>query len=309
MAIFILSGLDHNRERKARVKKIICGMVKLFRESNKKIKSTTDNQQQLLKAKNLPEYALSLAISLLAHNCKIDSLKDEVTVKQIKDALSSILDPLLENPDGHVIAFLKKLLGTIKNSDDGLASTVLSQSKDTDQLTAANQLMSVNKKLQTICEIAFFLIHSKIAHNVSKDYSYDIELPAGFFTEKTNLDPVESKPNSELETTLSTIDDCNTSNNTAKSASSSVVNSPNGKSRKRTSKEVFAAAASDDEPTKNVTAVDNDNENLQPDAENKTKTTTSPEAKTTQASKRSKNDSHESQDPPRASTRYSLRKK
>jgi hypothetical protein len=323
MSMFILSGLDQNRERKARVKKLVYGLVKLFRESNKKIQSistVSDNQQQVLKANNLPEYSLSLAISLLAHNCKIDSLKDEVTVKQIKDSLSLILDPLLDNPDGYQIAFLKRLLGIVKDSDDGLASTVLSHSKDTDQLNAANQLMSVNKKIQTICEIAIFLIHSKIAHNITKEYPYEIQLPVGYFKEKNTPDESTAAINLELETTLSTIEDTN------KSASTSVVSSPSGRSRKRTSKEVFQ---SDDEDKNRIdenaeSDVDKSSKNGSQKSKNAQKThevektslivdsiSTITTAKV-RATKKQKNDIPPSTDleqPTKMPTRHSLRKK
>jgi len=36
--------------------------------------------------------------------------------------MSVILDPLIENPDGYQIAYIKKVLNKIKTSDDGLMS-------------------------------------------------------------------------------------------------------------------------------------------------------------------------------------------
>ena len=39
--------------------------------------------------------------------------------------MSVILDPLIENPDGYQIAYIKKVLNKIKTSDDGLMSAAV----------------------------------------------------------------------------------------------------------------------------------------------------------------------------------------
>jgi hypothetical protein len=82
MAILILSALDTNRERKLRVKKIYIGLIKTIREQNKRVRPSEQNESR---TKSLPENCLPYAISLLAHNCKLDSLKDEVAIKQLKE--------------------------------------------------------------------------------------------------------------------------------------------------------------------------------------------------------------------------------
>ena len=81
MSMFILCGLDSNRERKMRAKKHYISLVKFIRDSNKKIQ-LEENTKRL---KLLPENCLSYAISLLAHNFKIDSLKDETSIKHLKE--------------------------------------------------------------------------------------------------------------------------------------------------------------------------------------------------------------------------------
>ena len=84
MSIFILSAFDTNRERKLRVKKIYIGLIKTIHNQNKKIRVDAENANEM-KTKNLPENCLPYAISLLAHNCKLDSWKDEVAMKQLKE--------------------------------------------------------------------------------------------------------------------------------------------------------------------------------------------------------------------------------
>lgn len=130
MGIFALVGLDTNRERKARVKKIFSALIK-----NIKLSDSKDQSKNRL----LPEKCLPYAISLLAHNIQIDSLKDESKVKQIKECMSIILDPLLESPDGHQLAYIKKMLGNIKMSDDGLATALIASSSKSDGVAVSNQ--------------------------------------------------------------------------------------------------------------------------------------------------------------------------
>lgn len=100
MSIFILSGLDPNRDRKIRVKKLYIGLIKLIRDANKKKlqimlndeKTASDiNELNDIKTKSQPENCLPYAISLLAHNTKIDSLKDEAIIKQIKELVIRFL--------------------------------------------------------------------------------------------------------------------------------------------------------------------------------------------------------------------------
>ena len=78
MGIFSLCGLDGNKERKAKVKKIYTSLIKQYRQTDGK-------EQQGQKGRILPEMCLSYAVSLMAHNIKIDSLKDDNKVKQIKE--------------------------------------------------------------------------------------------------------------------------------------------------------------------------------------------------------------------------------
>ena len=61
--------------------------------------------------------------------------------------------------------------------------------------------------MHTICEVAFFYIHSK-SNAISKDYPLDIKLPAGFFVFRESSSKSEViEGNKELEKTLAAISD------------------------------------------------------------------------------------------------------
>jgi hypothetical protein len=61
----------------------------------------------------------------MAHSIRIESLKEEHKVKQIKECMAIILEPLVENPDAYQIAYIKKMLNKIKTFDDGLAAAAM----------------------------------------------------------------------------------------------------------------------------------------------------------------------------------------
>ncbi len=89
-------------------------------------------------ARILPDMCLPYAVSLMAHNIRIESLKEEHKVKQIKECMAIILEPLVENPDSYQIAYIKKMLNKIKTYDDGLAAAMISPSSGK-QEAGANQ--------------------------------------------------------------------------------------------------------------------------------------------------------------------------
>lgn len=147
---------------------------------------TTGQQTTVNKARIVPEMCLSYAVSLLAHNIKIDSLvKDESKVKQIKECMSIILDPLLEQPDAHQITYIKKVLNKIKESDDGLMAVhIQPQENKSPAVTEkiSQNLYLMNKRLCFICEVFLFHMHSKSSNYLApKEYQFDVKLPSGFF--------------------------------------------------------------------------------------------------------------------------------
>ncbi len=76
--------------------------------------------------------------------------------------MSVILDPLIENPDGYQIAYIKKVLNKIKTSDDGLMSAAVAsfsnQTAPTVNKQAYQNLYLTNK----VNFIFFFLNFMKI---------------------------------------------------------------------------------------------------------------------------------------------------
>ena len=118
---------------------------------------------------------------------------------------------MLDNPDGYQIVYIKKLLNSIKNSDDALCRSRIKQAKSSDQLKYGSDLMKINKNLATICEIAFFHIHSKLANLTGKEYPLEIKLNNLFYLPKESSQ-IESDLNDketgrELETTLGILKD------------------------------------------------------------------------------------------------------
>lgn len=85
MAFFALVGLDTSRDRKTRVKKLYSQLIRKYRlmsDANTKSADPTTNPQ---KTRILPEMCLSYAVSLLAHNIRLDNIKDDHKVKQVKE--------------------------------------------------------------------------------------------------------------------------------------------------------------------------------------------------------------------------------
>jgi sister-chromatid-cohesion protein PDS5 len=194
MSLFALCGLDVSRERKARVKKIYSQLIKSIRLNNSSSSVKDSNKTRIV-----PEMCLSYAVSLLAHNIKIDSLKDDHKLKQIKECMNIILDPLLEHPDAYQIAYIKKILNKIKESDDGLTAVVAATAataaaaaaanNSTDNLKSYHNLFQMNKNLCYICEIFLFHMHSKSTNYLApKDYQFEVKLPSGFFTLRADSD-------------------------------------------------------------------------------------------------------------------------
>jgi hypothetical protein len=141
----------------------------------------------------MPEMCLSYAVSLIAHSVRIESLQDEPKVKQIKECMAIILEPLVESPDAYQIAYIRKLLNKIKTHDDGLSAVALinrpetataeaSSSAQPVNNTAIQNLYHYNKVILFVCEIFLFFMHSKSASYMSvKDNQFEVKLPAGFF--------------------------------------------------------------------------------------------------------------------------------
>lgn len=158
------------------------------------------------------------------------------------------LDPLLDNPDGYQIAYIKKLLNSVKNSDDALCRNRIQLSKSTDQLKYGSELIKINKNMTTICEIAIFYIHSKIANTgASKDCLTEIKLDSLFFvpkqlpeSEADMLNDTNEDVTRDLETTLGILKDLDRENEGEKSSHSQA-------SRKRKLKQRKAADESNED--------------------------------------------------------------
>lgn len=150
MSMFALSGLDTNRERRVKIKKIYSTLITRIRLNDAK-NQKKQMEANLPRTRILPEMCLPYAVSLLAHNLHIDSLKEDNKVKQVKECMAVILDPLIEKPDSYQVAYIKKILNKIKISDDGLSAAAMTAvSNSSNQSAAMNKsaihnLYSLNK--------------------------------------------------------------------------------------------------------------------------------------------------------------------
>ena len=75
--------------------------------------------------------------------------------------MSVILDPLIENPDGYQIAYIKKVLNKIKTSDDGLMSAAVASFSNQTAPTVNKQAYQ-NLYLTNKVNFIFFLNFMKI---------------------------------------------------------------------------------------------------------------------------------------------------
>lgn len=215
MSLFALCGFDTNRERRNKYKKNYLNVLKIFQDANKRVDVNADRENNETKpnwVKNLPENCLPYVISLLAHHSKIDSMKDETQIKQIKECLHFILDPLLEHPDSFQIAYMKEILNEIKNHNDGIILSLVATSAPEQKLTISNNLLFMNRRLYIISEIAYFIIHSSVTHfTAPKDAQKpSIELPPGFYSKKISSEAAgseENQPIEELNITLKQIEE------------------------------------------------------------------------------------------------------
>ena len=82
-------------------------------------------QANVQRSRVLPEMCLPYAVSLLAHNTHIDTLKEDGKVKQVKECMSVILDPLIEKPDSWQVEMLKIFFLNIEISYRNIVLKVL----------------------------------------------------------------------------------------------------------------------------------------------------------------------------------------
>jgi hypothetical protein len=174
MAYFALLGFDQSRERRMRVKRIYISLVKSLRESDAKLQQQNILQQRSAQSgtvttnRVLPEMCLAYAVSLIAHNTRIDSIKDEAKVKQIRECMNIVLDPLLESPDGYQVAYIMKLLDQIKASDDGLAAATVAGLASAVQSSTTVQTSANSSKYKAAIHNLYCI--NKVTNTKRKNY-------------------------------------------------------------------------------------------------------------------------------------------
>ncbi|XP_038055315.1 sister chromatid cohesion protein PDS5 homolog A-B-like [Patiria miniata] len=159
MSIFSLCVKDPVKESRADAKQYLSKNIQNRREY---LKQHTVENAHLLTL--LPEYVIPYTIHLLAHDPDFSNLKDLEGLRDTKECLWFILEPLVSKSDH--CNFLRKLVETIKQMKDA-------QNPDD---------RGVNKKLYAVCDIALGLLLSKTTAFAQKEHPVKPLLPKQLFT-------------------------------------------------------------------------------------------------------------------------------
>ncbi|XP_033110666.1 sister chromatid cohesion protein PDS5 homolog A-B-like [Anneissia japonica] len=158
MSIFSLCAKDPVKESRTQAKQFIVRNIQTRREC---VRQHVRNNAQMMSL--LPEYVVPYTIHLLAHDPDFLTLKDIEALRDIKECLLFMLEPLLVKSEN--FSFLKKLIETIKTMKDG-------QNPDE---------KSANRKLYAVCDLAHGLLMSKSASFDLKEYPTPTPLPSKLF--------------------------------------------------------------------------------------------------------------------------------
>ncbi|XP_022079543.1 sister chromatid cohesion protein PDS5 homolog A-B-like [Acanthaster planci] len=158
MAIFSLCVKDPVKESRANAKQYLAKNIQNRREY---LKQHTVENAHLLTL--LPEYVIPYTIHLLAHDPDFTNLKDLEGLRDTKECLWFILEPLVSKNDN--CSFMRKLIETIKQMKDA-------QNPDD---------RGVNRKLYAVCDIALGLMLSKTPAFTQKEHPVNPLLPKQLF--------------------------------------------------------------------------------------------------------------------------------
>ncbi|XP_052794341.1 sister chromatid cohesion protein PDS5 homolog A-like isoform X2 [Mya arenaria] len=165
MSIFSLAANDPVRERRTTIKKFLQLNIQRRRDFLK--------QNQVLGGKlfqYLPDYVMPYTIHLLAHDPDLRSYEEVGALKNIKECLWFMMEPLVARSEEYNYHFFRRLIENIKQAKD-------LQNPDED----------TNKKLYAVCDLALGLLQKNLTNIVLKDSNVDPVLPGKLF----------SKPNKE----------------------------------------------------------------------------------------------------------------
>ncbi|KAF6034110.1 PDS5A [Bugula neritina] len=161
MAIFALCANDRVKDRKFTVKQYIELNIQKRREYLKKHPPT--NNRILFSL--LPDYVIPYAVHLLAHDPELESHDDAPNLRNIKECLWLLLEPLMKD-QASFYSFQKKIFEYIKQTKDA-------QNPDDD---------IGNKKMWAVCDLGIQIIMQRCPFNSKAVPCGTPLLPAKLFT-------------------------------------------------------------------------------------------------------------------------------
>lgn len=175
MSIFSLAANDPVRERRTAIKRYIQLNIQRRRDFLK--------QNPPLGGKMflyLPDYVMPYTVHLLAHDPDLKSYEDIQALKNIKECLWFIMEPLVARSEDYNYHFFRRLIENIKQAKDA-------QEPDDEE---------ANKKLYAVCDLALGLLQKNLTNIVLKDENVDPVLPCKLFTkpEKGSVNSVVYLP-------------------------------------------------------------------------------------------------------------------
>lgn len=163
MCIFSLAANDPLKERRAQIKTFLHANISKRRDY---IKQNPSIGARLFHF--MPEYSIPYAIHLLAHDPDLQSHEHLEILKNIKECLLFIIEPLISKSEDCNYSFFRKMLENIKQCKDA---------QDPDDEAS-------NKKLYAVCDMALGLLVSKATNITLKDSNVEPVLPSKCFVKQ-----------------------------------------------------------------------------------------------------------------------------
>ncbi|KAK2159284.1 hypothetical protein LSH36_155g04017 [Paralvinella palmiformis] len=160
LSIFSLAANDPVKERRLQCKVMLTNNITKRRDF---LKQHSAAMTKLVAV--LPEYVMPFTVHLLAHDPDLVSYTDVETLKNIRECLWFMMEPLIKS-ENYSFTFYKKMLETIKQTKDA-------QQPDSDE---------ANYKLYAVCDLALNLVLTKTGNLVLKDFPAEPVLPNKLFT-------------------------------------------------------------------------------------------------------------------------------
>ncbi|XP_041360337.1 sister chromatid cohesion protein PDS5 homolog A-B-like isoform X3 [Gigantopelta aegis] len=161
MSIFSLAANDPLKERRVQLKQFLNVNVNKRREFLKQNPGARNKMTAIL-----PDYVLPYSIHLLAHDPDLKSYDHTEALRNIKECLWFLMEPLIGKSEDYNYAFFQRMIESIKQTKD-------SQNPDDEE---------TNKKLYAVCDVALGLLMAKATNVTLKDVNVEPVLPSKLFT-------------------------------------------------------------------------------------------------------------------------------